>query len=1423
MTTNVWPTPQDYNEAIQNPAACFSDPDLKNGTVHTNALGLPRAMTGAFASVYKVVNANKSWAVRCFLTSRLDQKDRYKHISDFVLFDNLECTIDFHYVEEGIKVKGNWYPCLKMPWVEGDTLDQFLAKNYNTPGKMKELLEEFHKLVDELECAGIGHGDLQHGNIIVTDEGLRLVDYDALFVPALLGRKSLEFGHPNYQHPDRNEDHFDPDVDNFSCWLIHTSLLALAIDPGLYDAHNGGDDCILFKRTDLARPEDSTLFNVLLNHHSQNIRNSAALLKRMLWATPLTIPILDCPEEAFTLLPTVKGGSSELPASQLRPLAPEAPVGKRNRFDFIEDEAVYVQKQVKKASRQSPSQRLKQLNETRKKLSEDLHLLFSPHSWVYQHMNIALKHFDDGSYDTALNTYLRVYKVASKQKLRNENFFWCLMGLGYCSGLSDKPALAGNYFLLANKNKATELEGLRSALCLALTRFESGDESSAVKTILDSWTKDIDFAKAVALELKNVFIMKPGTFHMLRRLAENLHAAQDQRGTEVLHTACHVLTELAKTNSIQLSNDIADQLLRFATTLRKAGKIDRALPILRNIGYAAIKGGATMPGLCALFCALTHDSNKIAAAMPTHRDKDLGLLVSTLMKEEIAASFRPRLKNIISFAVETVGTPPVLSLLIELCRRFETEGFDRFAVVTMQEALHLLIENRIDIDERAMAALEQLGEDDIWSCLSETFLAENQNFKPLLRSLVESNRIRLLDLIGRKLSQAERTVVLSVFFMYIVYTAPNLFESFCAGLLHQENSDKRIVLEALSQAGQCFASDLDNLKTGDLLGTWVTDEVFIEGVKHLHALDLLRSMLETNSFEPQADALALTMMKPKYSLLLGAWMLKLVDDEKIDQLANFARVLIQYNDVQAIGECVLHLAHNDKTQGLEKTITSLKAWGITRDTLEKLILPAAQWCLQLLERELDSQGAKSGKATEEASKQLQAFYRLKSVAADADFLNGFDRLESKLFIPSRTSALAVLMIDLACRNQSDLLRMMAIGMASKSSECLENALVKLAISQPDNASLGICKALLSHDHAPLVVSLVEKLQGANDDSLFKTLTFKVLTELSEDEVLILADELVKQNRPESLAILIKQAKILNETDLLIGLLEKSSSFETNPVVVTNLFKPNPSAMTADRIFTAAIASDRNFARTLVELEQPGIDDLERNKLLLAVVVMCKSALDEYQTRIEDKEDSTGKLAVLAGLTIQALNRLVPVLNHIEPNPALALMQDERYRKFTTSWILDLASTTEFDKISLFASALARDDRNSLLETIFVELAQSKNLRAVIVVSRNLSASHGFALVETARGLARKGLDDAFGAVCLEIVTASSCDSKVLLELLKTFADCDQKYLKVVLRQISFYHGKDKMKQLCSDCFSTTNGTEDLPMLRQEFRKMGYPV
>src|SRR5438045_1040690 len=78
-----WPTSVDYNEAIQSPARCFADPELKAAEVACNALGLPAPCTGNFADVYRMNGANgRVWAVKCFTKEVNDLQGRYRAISE---------------------------------------------------------------------------------------------------------------------------------------------------------------------------------------------------------------------------------------------------------------------------------------------------------------------------------------------------------------------------------------------------------------------------------------------------------------------------------------------------------------------------------------------------------------------------------------------------------------------------------------------------------------------------------------------------------------------------------------------------------------------------------------------------------------------------------------------------------------------------------------------------------------------------------------------------------------------------------------------------------------------------------------------------------------------------------------------------------------------------------------------------------------------------------------------------------------------------------------------------------------------------------------------------------------------------------------------------------------------------------------------
>lgn len=288
-----WPTPQDYNEAIQSPRLSFNDPELKGGSVETTALGLPRPITGGFASVYKVRCGQRDWAVRCFLREFIDQQQRYEAISKHLSAAKLPYTVGFEFLPQGIKMRGTWYPILKMEWVQGELLNKYIRRNLRDSAALLGLADRWAKMVRALQVANIAHGDLQHGNVLIANGEFRLIDYDGMYVPALAGQTSHEVGHRNYQHPQRTEFDFGPTIDNFAAWVIYVSLIALSIDPSLWDRVKGGDEYLLFRREDFEEPYTSATLSALSKHADPRLDTLAGFFQSLLYGSPTQLPPLD--------------------------------------------------------------------------------------------------------------------------------------------------------------------------------------------------------------------------------------------------------------------------------------------------------------------------------------------------------------------------------------------------------------------------------------------------------------------------------------------------------------------------------------------------------------------------------------------------------------------------------------------------------------------------------------------------------------------------------------------------------------------------------------------------------------------------------------------------------------------------------------------------------------------------------------------------------------------------------------------------------------------------------------------------------------------------------------------------------------------------------------------------------------------------
>ena len=296
-----WPVSQDYNEAVQSPATNFADADLRSGHAVTSALGIPQPCSGNFADVYQVGRPDGlRWAVKCFTRQATGLRERYQEISRHLRRARLRFMVDFTYLEQGVRVVGQWRPVLKMEWVQGLTLHQYVGEYADDPARLEALFQVWRSLSRSLRAAKVGHGDLQHGNVLLAPGAdahsvrLKLIDYDGMWVPALANRHSGEVGHPAYQHPLRIRDRtYSPEVDRFPLLLIAAALRAVKVGGRkLWEKYDAGDN-LLFRRDDLEAPTKSPLFHDLVRSSEPVTAMLADHLLRALRGDVASAPLLE--------------------------------------------------------------------------------------------------------------------------------------------------------------------------------------------------------------------------------------------------------------------------------------------------------------------------------------------------------------------------------------------------------------------------------------------------------------------------------------------------------------------------------------------------------------------------------------------------------------------------------------------------------------------------------------------------------------------------------------------------------------------------------------------------------------------------------------------------------------------------------------------------------------------------------------------------------------------------------------------------------------------------------------------------------------------------------------------------------------------------------------------------------------------------
>lgn len=143
---------------------------------------------------------------------------------------------------------GEWCDVLVDDWIEGVTLHEEVVRAAQEQNRelLDRLAVRFDRLALDLLQQAWAHGDLKPENILVDPTGeLHLIDFDAAFLPAFAGEKSVELGTAAYQHPARTEELFDSSIDDYPIALISTALHALALQPDLLERHGCGDGLLL--------------------------------------------------------------------------------------------------------------------------------------------------------------------------------------------------------------------------------------------------------------------------------------------------------------------------------------------------------------------------------------------------------------------------------------------------------------------------------------------------------------------------------------------------------------------------------------------------------------------------------------------------------------------------------------------------------------------------------------------------------------------------------------------------------------------------------------------------------------------------------------------------------------------------------------------------------------------------------------------------------------------------------------------------------------------------------------------------------------------------------------------------------------------------------------------------------------------------
>ena len=235
-----------YVESVSNPYGLFRTLNIMHCC--TDARGDVELYCGNKSVVFPLIVDGAKKRLKCYLKNAKRNELTSQYISSVnSVYLSKETWLKGEIYVYDIYGNSSYRDVSVADWQEGVTLNSAIKRSalLEDIPKLEWLYHKFIELSLWLLKQEWAHGDIKPDNIIVTQEGLTLIDLDALYIPAFKGDKTDEIGTPGYQHPRRNTEYFNKSIDDYAIAMIATVIGALAIDPSLYDKGESSDSCIL--------------------------------------------------------------------------------------------------------------------------------------------------------------------------------------------------------------------------------------------------------------------------------------------------------------------------------------------------------------------------------------------------------------------------------------------------------------------------------------------------------------------------------------------------------------------------------------------------------------------------------------------------------------------------------------------------------------------------------------------------------------------------------------------------------------------------------------------------------------------------------------------------------------------------------------------------------------------------------------------------------------------------------------------------------------------------------------------------------------------------------------------------------------------------------------------------------------------------